>query len=173
MIAADGCGGEFASPVDAGEGIATVIDNVAQHEAGVKLFANRGECNPVRMDVGNEEDSHGVGEFEGESQRRSSVEERSSETLEVRRRCNLLWIRGFRLMSLLIRRWVGRGRTLTGTDRKGLIMERYSPPVKGFPHEDLLSQGMTLRQKLMEADKLTRELVETTWSGIFFRRCMI
>lgn len=59
VVSPDGAGRIGANPFDAGERVRSVIDDVSQKEAGIECFLDRGECGPVGMDVGENEDFHG------------------------------------------------------------------------------------------------------------------
>jgi hypothetical protein len=59
MIASHSGKSILAYPVDAGQGISGVVDNVAQKQTGIESLIDRRQRWPVCMDVGQQKDSHG------------------------------------------------------------------------------------------------------------------
>jgi hypothetical protein len=55
VIAADSRGRVRTNPIDARQGIGRVIDQVAEEQANVVRFLDRGERGPIRMDVGQQQ----------------------------------------------------------------------------------------------------------------------
>ena len=47
-----------ADPIDAANRVGAVIDQIANEQADVERFLNRGQRRPVRMDVGQNQDLH-------------------------------------------------------------------------------------------------------------------
>ena len=60
MIASHSRKSILAYPVDAGQGIRGVVDNVAQKQTRIESLIDRRQRWPVCMDVGQQEDSHGL-----------------------------------------------------------------------------------------------------------------
>ena len=61
MIPAHNCMRMAADPVDAGDGIRCVVNDIAEEQAGIEAFVDRRECWPVGMDIGEKQDAHGLG----------------------------------------------------------------------------------------------------------------
>ena len=58
MISANNRLGMLADPVDAGDWIRRVIDDITKEQAGIEAFVDGSERRPVGVDVGEEEDAH-------------------------------------------------------------------------------------------------------------------
>ena len=58
VVSADGGRRPGLHPIDAGERIGRVLDQVAEKQARVERLIDRGKRRPVRMDVGQEQDFH-------------------------------------------------------------------------------------------------------------------
>lgn len=60
VVPADGSRGMLSDPLDAGEGIGAVIDEIAGEKAGVERLVDGGQGRPVGVNVGEHEDLHEV-----------------------------------------------------------------------------------------------------------------
>jgi hypothetical protein len=63
VVAANGTGGMSANPINAGNRIDSVFDKVSQKQAGIERLANGVEGKPIGMNVGKDEDFHGLVRF--------------------------------------------------------------------------------------------------------------
>jgi hypothetical protein len=71
MIAADRRESILANPVDTGQGIRGVVDDVAQKQTRIESLIDRRQRWPVCMDVGQQKNSHGaLGSLFDENNRR-------------------------------------------------------------------------------------------------------